>query len=182
MIHQIKSAPHTAFIGIGTNLGNKLANICFALNEIDESNSSSIEKISSIYETLPMGEVQQENFLNAAIKIKTRLSIEDLFLFLKSIERRTGRIKRERWGPRELDLDILLYDDIIYNKNELIIPHSGIIERDFVLVPLIEIEPNLSHPISKVELSEYLKTLKAKKILIKFNEPFKQLQFELGKH
>lgn len=176
MIHQIKSVPHTVFIGIGTNQGDKLANIRFALSEIDQLDSSSVEKISSIYETLPMGEVQQENFLNAVIKIKTILSIERLFLFLKSTEKKAGRIKRERWGPRELDLDILFYDDIIYNENELIIPHSGIIERDFVLVPLIEIEPNLIHPISKVALSEFLKRLETKKILNKFNEPLKQLR------
>lgn len=182
MIHQIKNILHTVFVGIGTNQGDKLANIRFALSEIDKLESSSIENISSIYETLPLGEVQQENFLNAVIKIKTRLSIEELFLFLKSTEKKAGRIKRERWGPRELDLDILFYDDIIYNKNELIIPHSGIIERDFVLVPLIEIEPNMIHPISKVGLGEYLKTLKAKKILNKFNEPFKELRFELGKY
>ena len=73
MIHQIKDFPHTAFIGIGTNKGDKLANIRFALNEIDELDSSSIENVSSIYETLPMGEIQQENYFNAVIKIKTKL-------------------------------------------------------------------------------------------------------------
>ncbi|MBK7381550.1 MAG: 2-amino-4-hydroxy-6-hydroxymethyldihydropteridine diphosphokinase [Ignavibacteriales bacterium] len=175
MIHQIKDFPHTAFIGIGTNEGDKLANIRFALSEIDESDSSSIENVSSICETLPMGEVQQENFLNAVIKIKTKLLPEGLFLFLKSIEKKAGRIKRERWGPRELDLDILFYDDIIYNKNELIIPHSGVIERDFVLVPLIEIEPHLIHPISKVELSELLNELKTKNILNKIHENIKAI-------
>jgi 2-amino-4-hydroxy-6-hydroxymethyldihydropteridine diphosphokinase len=175
LIQQVKNFAHIAFIGIGTNKGDKLANIRFALSEIDESDSSSIENISSIYETLPMGEVQQENYLNAVIKIKTKLLPEGLFLFLKSIEIKAGRIKRERWGPRELDLDILFYDDIIYNKNELIIPHSGIIERDFVLVPLIEIEPHLIHPISKVELSELLKRLKSKNILNKINENIKAI-------
>lgn len=175
MIHQIKDFSHTAFIGIGTNEGDKLANIRFALSEIDGSDSSSIENVSSIYETLPMGEVQQENFLNAVIKIKTKLLPEGLFLFLKSIEKKAGRIKRERWGPRELDLDILFYDDIIYNKNELIIPHSGVIERDFVLVPLIEIEPHLIHPILKVELSELLKELKTKNILNKIHENIKAI-------
>lgn len=175
MIHQVKDFPHTAFIGIGTNEGDKLANIRFALSEIDESDSSSIENVSSIYETLPMGEVQQENFLNAVIKIKTKLLPEGLFLFLKSIEKKAGRIKRERWAPRELDLDILFYDDIIYNKNELIIPHSGVIERDFVLVPLIEIEPHLIHPILKVELSELLKELKTKNILNKIHENIKAI-------
>ncbi|MBK6912974.1 MAG: 2-amino-4-hydroxy-6-hydroxymethyldihydropteridine diphosphokinase [Ignavibacteriales bacterium] len=175
MIHQIKDFSHTAFIGIGTNEGDKLANIRFALSEIDESDSSSIENVSSICETLPMGEVQQENFLNAVIKIKTKLLPEGLFLFLKSIEKKAGRIKRERWGPRELDLDILFYDDIIYNKNELIIPHSGVIERDFVLVPLIEIEPHLIHPILKVELSELLKELKTKNILNKIHENIKAI-------
>lgn len=175
MIHQIKDFSHTAFIGIGTNEGDKLANIRFALSEIDGSDSSSIENVSSIYETLPMGEVQQENFLNAVIKIKTKLLPEGLFLFLKSVEKKAGRIKRERWGPRELDLDILFYDDIIYNKNELIIPHSGVIERDFVLVPLIEIEPHLIHPILKVELSELLKELKTKNILNKIHENIKAI-------
>lgn len=175
MIHPIKDFQHTAFIGIGTNKDDKLANIRFALSEIDESDSCSIENVSSIYETLPMGEVQQENFLNAVIKIKTKFSPEGLFLFLKSIEEKAGRIKRERWGPRELDLDILFYDDIIYDKNELIIPHSGVIERDFVLVPIIEIEPHLIHPISKVELSELLKKLKTKNILNKIHENIKAI-------
>lgn len=175
MIHQIKDFPHTAFIGIGTNKGDKLANIRFALNEIDELDSSSIENVSSIYETLPMGEIQQENYFNAVIKIKTKLLPEDLFSFLNSIEKKAGRIKREHWGPRELDLDILFYDDIIYSKNELVIPHYGVVERDFVLVPLIEIEPHLVHPISKVELSELLKNLQTKKVLNKINENIKAI-------
>jgi len=160
---------------MGSNVGDKLANIRTAFNEIEKSDSCSIENVSSIYETLPLGEIKQENFLNAVIKIKSKFLLKDLFLFLKSIENKTGRIQRERWGPRELDLDILFYNDIVYNKNELIIPHSGIIERDFVLVPLIEIEPNLIHPVLKTEVSELLKRLKKKNILNKINEDFKTI-------
>jgi len=160
---------------MGSNVGDKLANIRTAFNEIEKSDSCSIENVSSIYETLPLGEIKQENFLNAVIKIKSKFLLKDLFLFLKSIENKTGRIQRERWGPRELDLDILFYNDIVYNKNELIIPHSGIIERDFVLVPLIEIEPNFIHPVLKTEVSELLKRLKKKNILNKINEDFKTI-------
>jgi 7,8-dihydro-6-hydroxymethylpterin-pyrophosphokinase len=90
--------------------------------------------------------LKQENFFNAVFKIKTYYQPSELFEFLKNIEDIVGRKKTVFWGPREIDLDILFYNDLIFNDEQLIIPHKDILSRDFVLIPLCEIAPNLEHP------------------------------------
>jgi 2-amino-4-hydroxy-6-hydroxymethyldihydropteridine diphosphokinase len=99
-----------------------------------------------LFETKPLGNKNQENFINAVIKISTDYSLIELFHFLKNIETELGRNTTEKWGDREIDIDILFYDNIIYSDNIITVPHRGIIHRDFVLVPLCEIEPQLIHP------------------------------------
>ena len=101
---------------------------------------------SSVYETKPYGYVNQDNFFNAAIKIKTEYSVIQLLDCLKSIEKEIGRIKTERWGPREIDLDLLFFNDLIFSNYRITIPHREVANRDFVLVPLCEIAPNFIHP------------------------------------
>jgi len=160
-----------AYIGIGSNEGNKRTNIKSAIDLINEIADCSIEKISSVYETLPFGDIEQDNFFNAVIKISTKLNPQELFIELKKIEQRLGRIIREKWGPREIDLDVLLFNDLIFSDEIITLPHKGIIYRDFVLVPLIEIEPELIHPVFNKKIVDFVLDLKTKNIINKLSEP-----------
>lgn len=160
-----------AFIGIGSNEGNKIENIKSAITLINDLADCTIEKVSSLYETLPFGDVIQDNFFNAVIKISTSSNLQELFSDLKIIEQKLGRIFREKWGPREIDLDILLFNDLIFSDEIITLPHKGIIYRDFVLVPLIEIEPELIHPVYKKKMADFVSGLKIKNIINKLSEP-----------
>ena len=160
-----------AYIGIGSNEGNKRTNIKSAIDLINEIADCKIEKVSSIYETLPFGDIEQDNFFNAVIKILTKLNPQELFIELKKIEQRLGRIIREKWGPREIDLDVLLFNDLIFSDEIITLPHKGIIYRDFVLVPLIEIEPELIHPVFNKKIVDFVLDLKTKNIINKLSEP-----------
>jgi len=109
---------------------------------------------SSIYETKPFGNIEQDNFLNAVIEVKTDYWLKELFRLLKLVEEKLGRKKREKWGPREIDLDLLFYNKTIYSDHELRIPHEGIMNRDFVIVPLSEIAPDFIIPEKGIKVSE----------------------------
>lgn len=161
-----------AFIGIGSNEGNRLENIKSSLVVISELPGFSILKVSSIYETLPFGNVHQNNFLNAVVKITTYDDLHTLLKNLKKIEKELGRVEREKWGPREIDLDILLFNDLIFSDEIITLPHKGIIYRDFVLVPLCEIEPDFVHPVFNKKVCELVSQIKIKNILNKISEPF----------
>jgi len=141
-----------AYIALGSNKGDKLKYLRKAVDKI--KNDCKVELASSLYETKPLGNLNQENFLNAVIKISTEHSLIDLFNFLKRIEKELGRSKTEKWGDREIDLDILFYNDIIYSDEIITIPHKGIAKRDFVFVPLCEIEPALIHPELKQKICD----------------------------
>ena len=158
-----------AYIGIGSNEGDRLANIKNAISMISNLDDCIVKKVSSIYETLPFGKIDQQNFYNAVIKIRTEISVKDLFIALKEIENKIGRIQREKWGPREIDLDILLYNDLIISDEIITLPHKGLIYRDFVLVPLIEIEQEIIHPVFKKKLSEFIDLLETRNIINKFS-------------
>jgi len=159
------------FIGIGSNEGNKASNIKLAIELINGLSDCKVEKVSSIYETLPFGIVEQNNFLNAVIKISTTFNPFKLFNELKIIEKNLGRITREKWGPRDIDLDILLFNDLIFSDEIITLPHKGLIYRDFVLVPLIEIEPELVHPVFNKKIVDFIIDLKTKNIINKLSEP-----------
>jgi 2-amino-4-hydroxy-6-hydroxymethyldihydropteridine diphosphokinase len=107
-----------------------------------------------VYETKPFGDIQQNNFFNAVIKIETDYKPKELFYFLKNIEVKLGRTKSFKWGPREIDLDLLFYNKEIYSDSELTIPHRGVTERDFVIVPLCDIEPDFMHPVTQKKVSD----------------------------
>lgn len=126
-----------------------------------------VEKISSLYESKPFGNTEQENFINLVILVKTLYEPAALFNFLKQIESEMGRKNSTRWGPREIDLDILFYDDLIYNDPQLTIPHEGIAERDFVLVPMCEIAPDFIHPEINEKICDICKTELEKNIIRK---------------
>lgn len=142
------------YIGLGSNLGNKEENIRKAIDLMREK--SKILKISSLYETEPVGYKEQDWFLNCAIEIETELKPHELLKFLLSIEKRLGRIRKIKNGPRAIDLDILFYSNRIINKNDLIVPHPRLHKRLFVLEPLKEICPDLIHPNLDVSIRKML--------------------------
>jgi 2-amino-4-hydroxy-6-hydroxymethyldihydropteridine diphosphokinase len=132
------------WLGLGSNLGDKRANILRALDAL--AVVCSLRKVSSLYKTEPVGFKNQDWFLNCAVKGDTELSPRALLDALKQIERTMGRIERTRNGPRVIDLDILLYGGLVAEESGLVIPHPRMHERSFVLVPLREIDPSVVHP------------------------------------
>ncbi len=147
------------YIGLGSNLGNRLENIRKAI-ELMKEQGIEIVKESSIYETEPMGYEEQGWFLNSVVKGKTELSPRRVWKRLEKIEKLMGREREIKWGPRIIDLDILFYGDKILNGKELQIPHSELHKRRFVLVPLEEIAPELVHPVLNKSIRELLGELK----------------------
>lgn len=143
------------FLGIGSNKGDKHNFILQAVKLIDSSEKCKVIKFSSIYETTPYGDVKQENFLNAVIQINSSFTANELFRYVKSVETSIGRKSAERWGPREIDVDILFYNSLIYNSDDLIIPHLEAMKRDFVVVPMTEIAPEFIHPVAKSKMKEF---------------------------
>ena len=143
-----------SFIGLGSNIESRTNFIKKAVDELNNENSTSVITVSSLYETKPYGFPEQENFLNCVIEIKTSLSLTGLFEFTKGIEKKLGRKKRAKWGPREIDLDILFFNNEVYSDEKLKIPHEDILSRDFVLVPLLEIKPDLVHPVTGEKISQ----------------------------
>jgi 2-amino-4-hydroxy-6-hydroxymethyldihydropteridine diphosphokinase len=134
-----------AYLSLGSNLGDRERNLGRAIG-LMEQHGIHVKKRSSLYETEPWGEHNQPRFLNMAVEIETRLTPKALFRVLKSVETEAGREKSFKWGPRVIDLDILLYNHIILNEVVLKIPHPLMHEREFVLRPLHEIAPDVMHP------------------------------------
>ena len=158
---------NTAYIGLGSNEGNRIENINSAVKEIESLKECRVISISSFYESSPFGNVKQNNFINAVVKIATKDDHLSLLKKLKDIEQKLGRIKRERWGPREIDIDILFFNDLIFSNEFITLPHEGVIYRDFVLIPLCEIEPDIVHPVFNKKVCEFIDDLKIKNIIKK---------------
>lgn len=138
---------HTAYVGLGANLGDPRAQLQTALQAIAQLPDTRIVALSSLYRSAPMGPADQPEYCNAACRLETTLSPRALLEALIDIERAVGRIRgQERWGPRMLDLDLLHVEGVSLDEPGLHLPHPGIMRRNFVLVPLAEVAPNLSIP------------------------------------
>lgn len=143
-----------AYLGLGSNLGDRRANLSAAINSLPPA--ASVLRASSIYQTEPWGYLEQPAFLNQVLEVETSLSPADLLITLKSLEAGLGRQATFRYGPRLIDLDILLYDDLVINQPDLVIPHPQLAQRAFVLVPLAELAPDLLHPRLGVTMAELM--------------------------
>lgn len=149
---------HIAYIAFGSNMGDKRDNIKKALDKI-RKRKINIIKVSSIYETEPYGVLDQDSFLNGVLKIETTLDPNELLQELLDIEKELKRVRKRKWGPRTIDLDIIFYDDLIINEENLKVPHPDMQNRKFVLKPLCDIEPDLCHPVLKKSMKELYELL-----------------------
>ncbi len=149
--------PITAYIALGSNMGDKMATCRRALDLL--SRAGRVTKVSSFYCTEPVGYPNQEDFINAVAELETSLSPQALLAACHVIEDTLGRSRLLPWGPRTIDLDILLYGDRAVNDSELTIPHPLMAERRFVLVPLCEIAPQATHPVVRKTVADLLKEL-----------------------
>ena len=142
------------YLGLGSNLGDRVENIKDMLAGLEEE--AKLIQLSSIYETVPVGYLNQPTFLNAVCLIETEMTPDELLSWIKKIETGVGPGATFRNGPRYADIDILLVDNLVLETPRLAIPHPRLVERAFVLVPLVEIAPNLLHPVLNLKMSEVL--------------------------
>ncbi len=157
-----------AFLALGSNKGERLNYLNKAVKSLSYLKVSDYFKVSSVYETLPFGVKEQANFLNLVLSFQTNLNPYELLEEVKKIEVEIGRQKSFRWGPREIDIDILLLGEEIVESEQLNIPHAYLTERDFFLIPLLELEEDLVHPLTGKKLLDYLDSIESKNILHKF--------------
>jgi len=160
---------YKAFISLGSNIEDRKKHIRNSIDLFLSDERIKLIKISSFYESSPYGYKEQNNFLNLCVSFNVFCELHDFFDPTKEIENKVGRTKTFRWGPREIDIDILYFNDMIINEKELIIPHKEILLRDFVMIPLLEIEPEIIHIPSGIKLREYLPKLKTKTIIGKID-------------
>ena len=153
-----------AYISIGSNIEPK-ENIKKCLGML--KSEFEVIAISAIYETRPYGYEKQANFINLAVGIKTELKANELLKKLQEIENKLGRKRLFRFSPRTIDLDILLYNAEIINENGLVVPHKGLLEMDFMLIPLLDIAPDIKHPSTKTKIKYLKKDIRYKQIIRK---------------
>lgn len=143
---------HIVYLSLGTNLGNRAANLKEAISSL--APQMTVKAKSNVYETLPWGYEDQPNFLNQVVKVKTYLEPLPLLKHLKRLEIALGRETTFKYGPRLIDIDILFYDDLVLDDPQLVIPHPLLHERNFVLLPMMDIAPDHMHPVRRKSIRE----------------------------
>ena len=147
------------YIALGSNQGNRQANLSRAL-ELLRQDGVQVLKVSSFWETKPYGVTDQPDFLNGAAQVATLLGPEELLQELLRVEQRMGRVRLRHWGERNIDLDLLLYDDVIMQSKTLTLPHPDMLNRAFVLLPLAQIAGRVVHPVAKQSISQLAEKFK----------------------
>ncbi len=145
---------HLVYLGLGSNVGNSVEFIAEAIRGISRFDGTSVESISPVYQTEPVGGVAQNDFLNLAVCVKTEFEYQLFHKKIKELEQIIGRKETVRWGPREIDIDLLLFDNLIVETETLKIPHREVQNRKFVLQPLADIASNVVHPVFKKTIGE----------------------------
>lgn len=146
----------TVYLGIGSNIGDKEANLAKAVQYIEQIRGIDVLETSSLYETEPVGGPEQDDYLNGVVKVKTALPPDSLLMNLKEIELKMGRKPSGRDHPRAIDIDVLLYEDMVVEMKDIIVPHPRMHQRTFVLKGLSEIAPDVVHPVlAKTALELY---------------------------
>lgn len=156
---EVKRGWHQVYLSIGSNMGDRKEYLNGAIRTLEQMPQIKAVKASSFIETEPYGGVEQEVFLNGAVSLQTILSPEELLEVLHKVEAEAGRERLIHWGPRTLDLDILFYDDLVMDRDDLIIPHIDMANRNFVLEPLAELCPGKVHPVLRQTVQQLLKNL-----------------------
>lgn len=157
---RISRSWHTAYLSIGSNLGDKESYLDFAIDRLNKDKETKVTKISEYIETEPYGGIDQDNFLNGALEIRTLKSPEELLLFIHEIEKDGNRERLIHWGPRTIDIDIIFYDQEIIESEDLTIPHWDMANRMFVLEPMMNIAPFVYHPVLKKSIRQLWNELK----------------------
>lgn len=145
-----------AYLGLGSNLGDRFKNLSEALQRLNNTEGIEVRDISSVYETDPIDDTSQPKYLNAAVMVETTLEAKKLLKTCMTVERNMGRVRRERWESRVIDIDMLFYDDEVMSTVELTLPHPLLHEREFVLRPLADIAPDLVHPMLDENIAQLL--------------------------
>jgi len=157
-----KMSRHRALLSLGSNMGDREKHLKEAIEELDAEAATSVVKLSAMMETNPYGYKEQDKFMNCAVEVSTLLPPKELLIFTQGIEQKHGRERKIHWGPRTLDIDIVFYDDIVYEDEVLQIPHIDMHNRYFVLKPLSEIEPSYRHPLFNKTVMQLLFELEEK--------------------
>ena len=157
----IRRERHTAYLSIGSNIGDKKAYLDFALQKLGEDEKCNVCAVSDYITTKPVGDVVQDDFLNGAVKIETLYSPHELLCKIHEIEAEAGRERKIHWGPRTLDIDIILYDDAVVDSADLKIPHPEMKNREFVLKPLSQLAPYAKNPVNGKSVCDMLAELES---------------------
>jgi 2-amino-4-hydroxy-6-hydroxymethyldihydropteridine diphosphokinase len=149
-----------AYLGIGSNIGDKQANLEGVVKLLRDTPGITVKTVSPFYITAPVGYADQPDFLNGAVALETTLSPDQLLKRCQELEQELKRVRTIRWGPRTIDVDILLYEDLVLDDPNLTVPHPRMLEREFVLKPLNDIAPEALHPIEKISVSKLYQRLR----------------------